>query len=357
MAAGMTKCGYCGADFWHAWGGNPKKPLYCSNLCTGRAASFRRTGVRVDENKKARPTGSCPTCGSDVPDNRRRFCSRACSQVSYVAARRRREMESATPKPVVICVACGSPYTQKQRDSVACSRFCYSRYRQFRDTGRWPSLARARRNADGSCAQCGGPIFRHGNAAYCSESCSYEAQKNRARENRAASTRARGLNIIGEIAVCARVGCGAAFNARQAYMRFCSRACAVWNTRGYPQGSARPIYIKPCPDCSCLVVNKKSDLNIRCIKCHIAHTKWRTKLGGTKRNALTVFELVERDGTDCFLCGDFVDVRLSGLMKMGPTVDHVIPKSLHGPIEPWNERLAHRICNSKKGNRFFVDSA
>lgn len=63
--------------------------------------------------------------------------------------------------------------------------------------------------------------------------------------------------------------------------------------------------------------------------------------------------IYERDGWVCQLCGDPVDRTLSGRHRMGPTLDHVAPRSLtlwpdHSPT---NLRLAHRACNSARGNR------
>lgn len=75
---------------------------------------------------------------------------------------------------------------------------------------------------------------------------------------------------------------------------------------------------------------------------------WRSRLYGL---------LIERDGQDCWLCGDLVDVDLpSGPRGCddGPSVDHVIPRSLGGPDDIDNLRLAHWGCNRNRGNRMEV---
>lgn len=54
-------------------------------------------------------------------------------------------------------------------------------------------------------------------------------------------------------------------------------------------------------------------------------------------------DLVERDGTACYLCG--VDLDRSEMQ-----MDHVIPLSRGGSHTPGNMRIACRTCNFRKGN-------
>lgn len=65
----------------------------------------------------------------------------------------------------------------------------------------------------------------------------------------------------------------------------------------------------------------------------------------------------ERDGFVCQLCDDPVDVNLDSRDAMSATLDHIVPRSLGGLNEPANLRLAHRSCNSKRGNRVEEDAA
>lgn len=60
---------------------------------------------------------------------------------------------------------------------------------------------------------------------------------------------------------------------------------------------------------------------------------------------------VLREESDCWLCGQPVDKGLRTPDPMSPEVDEVIPVSLGGsPIDRANCRLAHRICNVRRGN-------
>lgn len=56
--------------------------------------------------------------------------------------------------------------------------------------------------------------------------------------------------------------------------------------------------------------------------------------------------------THCWLCGEWVDPTLPPNDRLARSIDHVIPRSLGGdPHARANARLAHRKCNSSRGNR------
>lgn len=61
--------------------------------------------------------------------------------------------------------------------------------------------------------------------------------------------------------------------------------------------------------------------------------------------------IYDRDGWTCGICSEPVDSTLSGHHQWGPTLDHIMPRSLGGSDEPTNLRLAHRACNSRRGAR------
>lgn len=66
-----------------------------------------------------------------------------------------------------------------------------------------------------------------------------------------------------------------------------------------------------------------------------------------------MLHLLARDGADCQLCGGVIsfDIGLNPNDDQAPSVDHVVPFSKGGKAEPENFRLAHKICNTKRGNR------
>ena len=73
------------------------------------------------------------------------------------------------------------------------------------------------------------------------------------------------------------------------------------------------------------------------------------RTNSTKRNALRKRVLREED--TCWLCNRPVDVSLPHGMPESPEVDEIIPVSKGGdPYDRKNCRLAHRICNQRRGN-------
>lgn len=67
--------------------------------------------------------------------------------------------------------------------------------------------------------------------------------------------------------------------------------------------------------------------------------------------ALTVEQLVERDGYVCWICGLAVDLSIRRPDTMCPSVDHVTALSRGGLDLPENVALAHLLCNMRKGCR------
>ena len=54
----------------------------------------------------------------------------------------------------------------------------------------------------------------------------------------------------------------------------------------------------------------------------------------------------------CWICGQPVDKTLPPGLPGSPEVDEVVPVSRGGsPYDRSNCRLAHRICNQRRGNR------
>lgn len=78
-------------------------------------------------------------------------------------------------------------------------------------------------------------------------------------------------------------------------------------------------------------------------------------------NNITLDGLYKRDNGVCYLCGGLCDredyKKIDGTIITGntyPSIEHLLPIS-KGGTDTWdNVRLAHRICNSKKGNSLLV---
>lgn len=65
---------------------------------------------------------------------------------------------------------------------------------------------------------------------------------------------------------------------------------------------------------------------------------------------ITIQELVDRDGTDCSLCGKHIELNLVYPDPLSRSIDHIIPRSRGGSDEGSNLALAHLVCNYRKHN-------
>lgn len=70
-----------------------------------------------------------------------------------------------------------------------------------------------------------------------------------------------------------------------------------------------------------------------------------------KRHHSSVGYLAKRDGTDCGICGETVDLALRHPDLMSPSVDHIMPVALGGSNDEDNLQLSHLVCNLTKQAR------
>lgn len=71
-------------------------------------------------------------------------------------------------------------------------------------------------------------------------------------------------------------------------------------------------------------------------------------LGATEVENISRDEIMQRDNQTCHLCLRWVSVHDASL-------DHVVPLSKGGQHTKDNVRLAHRVCNSRKGDRLLSE--
>lgn len=75
------------------------------------------------------------------------------------------------------------------------------------------------------------------------------------------------------------------------------------------------------------------------------------RAGHRKRRSLNVSRLMARDGTACAICGGYLDRSVRDHdHPQYVTFDHIVPRSRGGDSKLENLRLAHRLCNTKRGN-------
>lgn len=142
------------------------------------------------------------------------------------------------------------------------------------------------------------------------------------------------------------VTCGATFTPATSRSVACSDECGrAWRYEPAPPHN--------CPDCG-VQVDGKNGPHCYCPECSIEHARERGRRSNRRRRVLLVGgyslrQIAERDGCSCHLCGLKVNMALSGMHPMGPTIDHLIPLSAGGIDDPVNVALAHRSCNVKRG--------
>jgi len=216
----------------------------------------------------------------------------------------------------------------------------------------------------GVCVECGatfkssssGPV-----AKFCSGGCRYAVRLARSRELR---------ELRRPLSSCLNPYCRHLFSERWR-TAYCSAECAVVARecgRGKEAGESAAIrlgfldacriFYVDCVDCGCVTVRRwKASGRLPCCRpcarrrnaAHNARKNHARRAAGPK--VLTIFQIAERDGRKCSVCGRLVDMSLSGRAKWGPTIEHLTPVSKGGTNEPDNLALSHRHCNTSRGNR------
>ena len=144
--------------------------------------------------------------------------------------------------------------------------------------------------------------------------------------------------------------CSAEFSPSHRLQTLCSERCR--NARREQSRNKAGRHWVRCDDCGKTVRKAaKSAAKQRCADCRLASIP----APGTRMPWIPMrrrLSLYERDGWECVLCGEAVDRDLIGTRsQMRPSLDHVIPRCMGGSHEDSNLRLAHVICNARKGAR------
>lgn len=129
--------------------------------------------------------------------------------------------------------------------------------------------------------------------------------------------------------------------------QFCSSKCQVL----YSRHQGVPPTIVTCVRCGDdidMFTPKDGGVNKRSMKITMCDTCFR---GSKTRHKMSVSVLAKRDGTDCTICGEGIDMSLRYPNMHRASVDHVLPYSLGGTHDPDNLALAHLVCNIRKSNR------
>ncbi len=236
----------------------------------------------------------CPDCGRPAIGVPRRRCD-ACREVRLKATWRRkadrRRQATIARRPTRTCLRCGSTIANSAR-STYCSASC---------------AAAPTRIALVGCVECDAPV-EGGRWRYCSQACAYAAQRRR--------DLARTGRTPEQVDSCA--------------------AC------GNPKSSSpgRPSKARRCSACR-LAATRRSRQACR--------RRRRARKRRAKHEPYTLAEIASRDRHRCGICRKRVDMTLVVPDFGAPTIDHIVPFALDGDDVKANVRLAHFICNSRRG--------
>lgn len=196
------------------------------------------------------------------------------------------------------------------------------------------------------CSYCGKTFESYWTKKYCSLECCREADKKRKRET-----------YVGKREKTCRF-CGKELPKYKS--RFCCNECKNKYNRiktGVVQSYEKKKRI--CVVCGKIFYSHRQDKKACSIECTNINRGKQRYNGIIVDKDIDLKKLSQRDNGQCMLCGLFVDwedyEKKDGVVVCGgmyPSIDHIIPISLGG-LHSWdNVQLAHRICNSRKGNRF-----
>lgn len=143
--------------------------------------------------------------------------------------------------------------------------------------------------------------------------------------------------------------------------KFCSRECQYFNSMLFKL--PKTVMPRKCQECGSDSYFRQRYCSSKCRSKAQRRTETykstrrveSRKRRARKRNAYTetvhLEVIAQRDKYKCHICHKHVNMNLDYTDKYSPTMDHLIPLSFGGDHTYANIRLAHRTCNSRKGNR------
>lgn len=247
------------------------------------------------------------------------------------------------------CLFCnGENKPRIGRRSLFCSNVCRDEYNK---------------PAPRFCQECSARNYRkYTNSLYCSRVCRDVKDSQIARDKRLDTLKNRGMIVAGELNICQLKTCGIEFTVPVSGQKYCSAVCRnhSYSRDAISTGEvdASRVYFGQCKYCEAWKSTRaKMAINrLSCLDCQRRRMKENDTRKNHRRRAagelvMTVQSLAERDGIKCNICTKPVNMSKSGRDPLGPTIDHLLPVSKGGSNDSFNLALAHRRCNSSRGNR------
>lgn len=127
--------------------------------------------------------------------------------------------------------------------------------------------------------------------------------------------------------------------------------------------SYQQITFSVCDNCGELLIGDKKYCNKKCRDRQHDHIKSRRRINNAKNNGtidkgITLDKLILRDNNTCYICGSLCDKEdyyyIDNYFVAGdlyPSIDHIKPLAKGGTHTWENIKLAHKHCNSLKGDK------
>ena len=141
------------------------------------------------------------------------------------------------------------------------------------------------------------------------------------------------------------VYCGGPSGTRRGYRKYCSPDCTQF-AKLYPEGRPESAECYGCGNTIDLTAKGRGGKLKR-----VGSRLCRRCKRSIHKHDMTVEKLAERDGTDCNICGEPVDLSAVHPDPFRPSIDHHTPRSLGGTNAPENLKLTHLWCNQVKSDR------
>lgn len=330
--AGSLRCQQCGAAFDPPAMG-PRRVRWCSQRC-------RKVGNGQGRNWD-RSTRSCDRCGLAYTPVRpeQHFCSGACRYSTFLESRRRAERS-------IVCKLCGASVVVPKSASRQeyCPGLCADAAAKARKqrVSQWCLADGCNRAAPYGRRECESHRMLRRAGSSC-QTCGKLAHGTHCREC-TTTVRRIGLSCAVPWAKCPT--CGVDY-VRRNKLRHCY---PHYSKSGLPS-LYEPKHERPltCKRCGHTFIGKWRQV---CTPCALErkrqHRKNRKGHGAWLVNLRL---LADRDGHRCHLCRRKVRWDVPYRHPLYPSRDHLIPQSFGGGHEMVNLALAHRRCNSRRGNR------
>lgn len=290
-------CEFCGKQYVSS----RKQSRFCSVTCREKNRRREIAGVKV-----------CRVCGKPLGKmTQQKYCGRECMK----------KWRAEHPHWTKTCPACGNGFKTNAKDQVYCRRECADRSK--------PKCHRGY----AVCKQCNKTyLIEHHDTRgkFCSKECYFAWKRVRAEAAKArrAMERVARLQVYADAKQAAAIvrltstcrQCGKVFLGHRAGLRYCSDDCRRRYSNHYREASRRS----------------------------------KLRENGRVDHSISIQRLSERDGVRCHICGGKMRLKGNRNHDNAPSIDHLIPVSMGGTHTWDNVKLAHRKCNSAKGNNLFM---